>query len=246
MSLECRRQPTAEPALFTTGSPVYFKLIIDSETFGAIGVRLDTLAERHGKLMVCVHPTIAWGEMALFDWLKKKETAAHQQGLEAWRRAWAAALEDPAAADIRGLETSLRALNLAPEETEIEDEMLEGVAELVRLCAAWGAGAPPILETSHKVVGSDTCYFSAPVSRPDDPAQSSGRFFLTSRRAVFAGGERALTMAWHAVGGVLQSERDVMLVRNGRDTVHTFRCNTYRDALCAGYIARQLLARARR
>ena len=184
--------------------------------------------------------------MALFDWLRKKDTVAHQQGLESWRRAWAAALDDPAAADVRGLQTSLRALHLAPEETEIEDEMLDGLSELVRLCAAWQAGVPPILETSHKVVASDICYFSTPVSRPDDPAQSSGRFFLTSRRAIFAGGDRALTMAWHAIGAVLQSGRDVMLVRHGRESVYTFRCNTYRDALCGAYIARQLSAGARR
>ena len=122
--------------------------------------------------------------------------------------------------------------------------MLGGLAELVALAEA---SALPAVATGHKVVGSETCHFTAPASRPDDPAQASGRLLFTGRRAIFAGGARALSFAWHTVNDVVQSQRDIVLVGRTAEAVHTFRCNTYADALCGAFVARALTgSRSRR
>jgi len=166
--------------------------------------------------------------------------------LEEWRRQWLEAAATPDAAAIDALTATLDGLGLPDEELEIEREMLDGLREVARLQAALAADGLPVLETGHRVVGADTCHFIAPSSMPDDAAQPSGRLIFTGARAIFAGGARALTLPWHAVGDVVQQERDVILVRPDRDEFHRFRCNVYGDALCAGLIARTLARRARR
>ncbi len=120
--------------------------------------------------------------------------------------------------------------------------MLDGLAELTQLRSNIDAGQLPIVQTGHRVVGTDICHFSTPCSMPDDPAQPSGRLIFTGSRAIFAGGARALTIPWHMVAEVVQQERDVALVRHDRETFYRFRCNNYSDALCGGLLARTLSA----
>ena len=143
------------------------------------------------------------------------------------------------------LSAELNNLALPEEEIEIEREMLDGLDQLVRLHAALSADGLPIVETGHRVVGAETCHYSAPSSMPDDAAQPSGRLIFTTARAIFAGGARALTLPWHAVADVVLQERDVILVRHDRETFHRFRCNVFADALCAGTLARTLARRTR-
>lgn len=143
------------------------------------------------------------------------------------------------------LSAHLNALALPEEEIEIEREMLDGLEQVSRLRAALAANGVPVVETGHRVVGTETCHFSAPSSMPDDAAQPSGRLILTGARAIFAGGARALTLPWHAVADVMQQERDVILVRHDRETFHRFRCNVFADAMCAGLLARTLSRRTR-
>ena len=145
---------------------------------------------------------------------------------------------------VAALTTALNELALPEEEIEIEREMLEGLDYAARLRAALAEGLP-VLETGHRVVGTETCHFSAPSSMPDDAAQPSGRLIFTGARAIFAGGARALTLPWHTVADVVQQDRDVVLVRHDRETFHRFRCNVYADALCAGLLARTLARRTR-
>jgi hypothetical protein len=151
----------------------------------------------------------------------------------------------PDADAIAALAVELDGLALAEEEIEIEREMLDGLVQVSALHAALTAAGLPLVETGHRVVGTETCHFSAPSSMPDDAAQPSGRLIFTSARAIFAGGARALTLPWHTVADVVQQERDVILVRHDRETFHRFRCNVFADALCAGLLARTLARRPR-
>ena len=182
----------------------------------------------------------------MLGWLRKRRTGGVSAKLDEWRRQWLEAAAAPDAASITSLASALNDLGLAEEEVEIERDMLDGLREVARLQAALAADGLPVVETGHRVVGVETCHFSAPSSMPDDAAQPSGRLIFTGARAIFAGGARALTLPWHAVGDVVQQERDVILVRHDRATFHRFRCNIFADALCAGLIARTLARRARR
>ena len=146
---------------------------------------------------------------------------------------------------VASLSADLNDLALPEEEIEIEREMLDGLEQVSRLRAAVAADRLPVVETGHRVVGTDTCHFSAPSSMPDDASQPSGRLILTGARAIFAGGGRALTLPWHTVADVVQQDRDVVLVRHDRETFHRFRCNVFADAMCAGLLARALARRTR-
>jgi hypothetical protein len=183
--------------------------------------------------------------MSLLGWIRGRRDDDDTRRLQGWRSRWQRATAAPDAAAVAALIADLDGLGLAEEDIEIEREMIDGLEQLVTLRASIDAGALPIVETGHRVVGTDVCHFSAPASRPDDPAQPSGRLILTSGRAIFAGGARALTLPWHAVSDVVQQERDLVLVRHGGESMHRFRCNVFGDALSAALLARTLSQRTR-
>jgi hypothetical protein len=149
----------------------------------------------------------------------------------------------PDAAGLTSLEARLDALGLPDDDIEIEREMLEGARDLLRLRSDVDSAGLPVVETGHRVIGTDRCHFSAPVSMPDDAAQAAGRLLLTGVRAVFVGGARTTALPWHAVGEVVQSERDIVLIRKDREHVYRFRCNTFTDAVCGTFLAQRLAAR---
>jgi hypothetical protein len=183
--------------------------------------------------------------MSLFSFIRGRRGNKNGRQLDAWRNKWQGATAAPDAATVAALAADLDGLGLAEEEIEIEREMIDGLDQLVKLQASLDAHGLPVVETGHRVVGTETCHFSAPASMPDDPAQPSGRLILTGGRAIFAGGARAVTLPWHAVSDVVPQSRDVVLVRRGGDTLHRFRCNVFGDALCAALLARTLSRRAR-
>jgi hypothetical protein len=177
--------------------------------------------------------------MGLVGWLKNRRNGGDPR-LTEWRRAWTAASSEPDRLAVTSLGSQLDAFGFPEEEIEIEREMLDGISQLVQLRCTVEATGIPIIETGHRVVGRDTCHFSTPVSMPDDASQPSGRLFLTNARVIFAGGARATTVAWHAVGEVVHGDRDVVLVRRDRDTIYRFRCNSFADAMCGAFLARRL------
>jgi hypothetical protein len=181
--------------------------------------------------------------MGLFGWLRRAPGGATGEAARAWREAWTKAVASLDAAAVAPLETALRATPPFADDLEMEEEMLDGLKQLLELEHELTASRLPVVETSHRVVGSDRCHFSAPVSMPDDPAQPTGRLLLTSTRAVFAGGARTPALPWHATRDVLQCGRDLHLIfRHAQaDDGHRFRCNSFTDALCAAAIARHLL-----
>jgi hypothetical protein len=169
-------------------------------------------------------------------WFGRGESEA-DRSREAWRAAWTAAVEGAEPATIEALSARLGALNLAPEETELEQEMLDGLVALASLAHA----GIPVVETGHRAIGAETCHFSAPAQMPDEPSQPAGRLLFTPTRAVFVGG-RPCAIAWHAIGDVQQSARDLLLVRKDRERLYRFRTNSYADALCGAQLARRLMA----
>ena len=127
---------------------------------------------------------------------------------------------------------------LAPEvdldERERQIEMLEG---LDHLCLVAGSEAVPVLDTQHRVIGTDACHFMAPVGAPDH-GDAIGKLFLTSQRVIFAGGA-SIAWPWHRVRRVSRHERDVLF--EGGDTLALrLRCNSYADALAATAIGERL------
>ena len=182
--------------------------------------------------------------MGLFGWLKGK---SRNGDLRAWHEQWARAVASCDAAALDALETALRRQPPLADDVEMEEEMLDGLRQLLAIERELGAARLPIVETSHRVVGSDRCHFTAPVSLPDDPAQPTGRLLLTSARAVFAGGARTPPLPWHGVREVVQAGRDVIFVssRSAEEEGQRFRCNSYAEALCGAAIARFLMRQAR-
>lgn len=164
--------------------------------------------------------------------------------MQRWRIDWMKAVSNPDAAALRDLRAHLDQLPVSDEDLEIEREMLEGLEHLTDFASTVARNGLPSLPTGHRVVGSDTCHFTAPASMPDDPAQPSGRLLLTSARAIFVGA-RSVTVPWHAVGQSMQTDRDLILVRLDGSALYRFRCNSFDDALCGAFIARRL-ARPRR
>ena len=180
--------------------------------------------------------------MGLLGWLKGQSNNGNRR-LTDWRRAWTETAAAPEASRLATLASELDAFGLPDDDVEIEREMLEALRDLLRLRSAVDSSGLPVVETGHRVIGSDRCHFSAPASMPDDPAQPAGRLLLTGVRAVFVGGARTVTLPWHAVGEVVQSERDIVLIRKGRDHLHRFRCNTFTEAMCGTFLAQRLAAR---
>ncbi len=183
--------------------------------------------------------------MALWGWFRRNRSGGDGR-LTEWRQAWRVAAGKPDPADVASLTARLDAIGLPDDDVEIEREMLEGLDQLIRLTAIIGSNGLPILETGHRIVGADTCHYSAPASMPDDPTQPAGRLILTSARAIFAGGARATTLPWHAVSTVVQQDRDIVLVRHDRETMYRFRCNLFADAMCAAFLARRLSTNKRK
>lgn len=182
--------------------------------------------------------------MRWFGWLKRQNARDHGI-LQEWHKAWSAAVDAPSRAEAERLRQRLTEIGLEADDHEIEREMLEGLESLIDVTESVGAGPPPSIVTGHRAVGSDRCYFSAPASLPDDPAQPSGTLLLTSTRAIFVGGARAVTIPWHRVAVCKRQDRDLLLIRSDRQDLYRVRCNTYGDALHAAFLVRHLSVRPR-
>ena len=184
--------------------------------------------------------------MDLLGWFKTSGASREDRRLAGWRKEWSAAAAAADTAQVGPLRARLEAFGLAEDDVEIEREMLEALQDLAELTAGVRATGLPVIETGHRVVGADRCHFTAPVSMPDEATQPSGRLLLTSARAIFVGGANGAAVPWHSVGEAVHVDRDLVLVRSGRDKLYRFRCNTFSDALRAAFLARELMAAHRR
>jgi hypothetical protein len=175
----------------------------------------------------------------VFDWFKRAKKH-NNDPLAAWRAAWIKAVEQDSSVGVNALREQLGQIAGPGEDVEVELEMLDGLEALRSLQHTVAGGALPVVETHHRVVGTDACHFTAPASLPVDESHASGRVLFTASRAIFIGGARPVSTAWHAVHEVLRSERDVLLVRPDHTPAAHFRFNTFGDAVAAAFLALQL------
>ncbi len=176
-------------------------------------------------------------------WIAGKRGAA-DSARAAWQEAWSAAAAQavpPEAVD--ALKARLETLGLPEEEIELEREMLDGLETAIALRESVERSGLPYTETGHRVIGQETCHFSAPVFAPDEPDHPGGRLLFTPTRAVFVGGGRTIPIPWHAVTQTQQAERDLLLIRADRERLYRFRCNSFSDAMTAALLARRLMPR---
>jgi hypothetical protein len=176
--------------------------------------------------------------MTWLTWLGARKRTA-DPAVAAWHRAWSAAAESPAAADVERLRAALESLPGTDDDREVEREMLEGLEQLEHLISSVPVSGLPVIETGHRAAGRDPCHFAAPVTLDSEGGGLSGTLLLTAARAVFVGGARTVGMAWHALA-CTRDRRDLILTRRSDGLVHRLRCNTYGDALRAAFLARRL------
>jgi hypothetical protein len=175
----------------------------------------------------------------VFDWFKRSKRQETDR-LASWRAAWAAAIDGTRPATPAELRAQLDNVRGEADDIEVELEMLDAAEALAALQHGLATGQLPVVETHHRVIGTETCHFTAPASLPDDGSQASGRLLFTPTRATFVGAGRTVATAWHAVHEVLRSERDLLLVRADHTPAAHFRFNTYMDAVSAAFLARHL------
>ena len=177
--------------------------------------------------------------MKLFGWFSGSKKDERTVALAGWREDWAKAVQAPDTSSA-ALRERLEALAAPDVDLEIELEMLDALDQLREAQRAAADGGLPVVETHHRVIGTDTCHFTAPASLPLDEQQANGRLLLTSARAVFVGGGRTSSAAWHMIHEILRVERDVLFVRADRSPAAHYRFNTYADAVVCLFLAGRL------
>jgi hypothetical protein len=182
--------------------------------------------------------------MGFREWLTRGTTREDSR-LRRWRSDWAKVEATAERADIAALAGELERIALPDEEIEMEREMLQALIDRDELSSAMRASGLPQVETGHRIVRGEPCHYSAPASLVEDTAPPTGRLLFTAGRVVFVGGGTSISIPWHAVSAAVHAERDIVLVANGREQAYRFRCNTYTDALCAAFIARDILSARR-
>ena len=193
---------------------------------------MDIQTERRGVLQR------AW------RWLTRASpTQAHDASTAAWHEAWwRAAARAPDLASAALLRQRLASLALTADEKEIEEEMQDGLEAAAHLADEIAKDGLRPVATGHRAVGNRPCFFSAPVTLADDPAHPPGTLLLTDSHAIFVGGGRTVSVAWHALERLLQQDRDVVLVARPQQ-LHRLRCNSFGDALKAAVLVRTLAGR---
>lgn len=171
-------------------------------------------------------------------WRVFRRNRARPAEVDGWWEAAEAIADDPRTEALTALRTRPGDAPVDLDEDERREEMLDGLTQLVAI--ADGA-ALPVLETQHRVIGTDTCHFAAPATLLLDVG-TPGKLFLTSQRMIFAGG-RVQSWPWHRLRDVVRRGRELNLVVAGGDTLVRLQCNTFGDAMTARYIAQRLATR---
>ncbi len=174
--------------------------------------------------------------MGLFDLFRRRESA--QPDVSEWWRTANALTSAPTVEGIDALKMSIVSDDVWPDVAEAQHEMLEGIHALVALVAVAHADLP-VLDTQHRVIGTDTCHFMAPASVIAE-VDSGGKLFVTSARVIFASGT-VLSWPWHLIARVRREDRDLLVDLKGRPTVR-LRLNTYEAALVIAALVGRLTA----
>lgn len=176
-------------------------------------------------------------------WMRKP---AGDPRLVAFHREVEAACEATDAGALARLRAEREALGLSEDDAAIELEMLDGLEDLVSFTAEVERGGLPIIETQHRVLGTDRCHFWTPAFLPDR-VEASGKLFFTEHRVVFVGGG-VTSVPWSGVTKVARDGRDLVLVVPSKGAAYRFRCNAFSETLRGRFVADWLVSatRARR
>jgi hypothetical protein len=157
-----------------------------------------------------------------------------------WADWWDAADRAASAPSTAAIDRLRQALASARpgDDVEPQEEMVEGLRRLLALAAGNGL---PVLESQHRVIGSDACHFMAPVTLATADA-APGKLFFTSRRMVLVSAGVA-SKPWHAVRHVARAGRR-LAIGAGEEAI-AVNCNSFGDALAAHHIATRLASGAR-
>jgi hypothetical protein len=150
--------------------------------------------------------------------------------------------DDPSLEDRAALEALLRMPDeqgLPGDEVELETEALQGALDVIALKEAVATGGLPVIEHQHRALGADRVHFLASAFLASDGSDRTGRLFLTNRRLVFVT-TPMVAVSWGGILSIDQKARDLVIMTTGRDTLYQFRCNSFSDARCGAFIARQL------
>ena len=184
--------------------------------------------------------------MGLREWLTRRRGHTIDPRLRRWRERWAAVLAAAEGDQIASLAGELDAIGCPEDEIEVEREMVQALIDRQDLAASVRATGLPRVDTRHRIVRAEPCHYSEPASMPDEPGQPCGRLLFTATRAIFIGGGKTISAAWHTIARSLHTERDLVFLENRHEQSYRFRCNTYGDALRAAFIAQELVAKRRR
>ncbi len=161
--------------------------------------------------------------------------APAQPDTSAWWREAGALAESPDGSRIAALRAQITDAATAPDVSELQEEMIDG---LERLLAFAAQQVLPVIETQHRVIGSERCHFIVPASLIEQ-VDASGKLFATAERLVFAAGT-VRQWPWHAIAALKRVERDVVIDLRGRPAAARLRTNTYGDALLLVALAERL------
>lgn len=169
--------------------------------------------------------------------------AARAEQVKAFKAAVARDLrDDPSSADRAALEALLRQpqeQGLPDDEVELEVEALQGALDVIALKESVARDGLPLIEHQHRALGEDRVHFLASAFLASDGSDRTGRLFLTHRRLVFVT-TPMVTLSWSGILSIEQQARDLVITTTGRDMLYQFRCNSFSDARCGVFIARQL------
>lgn len=150
--------------------------------------------------------------------------------------------DDPSPEDRAALEALLRMPDeqgLPGDEVELETEALQGALDVITLKETVAKAGLPVIEHQHRALGADRVHFLASAFLASDGSDRTGRLFLTNRRLVFVT-TPMVTVSWSGILSIEQQSRDLVITTTGRDTLYQFRCNSFSDARCGAFIAKQL------
>ena len=163
--------------------------------------------------------------------------------LRAFRAAVARDLrDDPPVEQRAALEALLRIPDeqgLPADEVELETEAVQGALDVIALKETVAREGLPVIEHQHRALGADRVHFLASAFLASDGSDRTGRLFLTNRRLVFVT-TPMVTVSWGGILSIEQQARDLVITTTGRDTLYQFRCNSFSDARCGAFIAKQL------
>ncbi len=143
---------------------------------------------------------------------------------------------------------AVAALSRRREELELSEDDVALELELVdALLESWGlegrlaeGQAAPTVETQHRAISDEACYFLAAVNLPDTEAHETGKLFFTPTRCLFVG-SRTRSLGWRRIKSVKDDERDLIVIADA--DLLRFRCNTFGESLRGAVIGRWLVGK---